>query len=127
MGIKDISPLTQTPQTKKTKDKGLALPTILEEQTRNNNHTPESIKHRFCFTGGSSHHFLLEKDYRDRIIDSMGMEIPELKVQLKRVMGDPIEKRTDQSQPIPVQSEAASSHTCGSHQRRAKRKKTASP
>ncbi|KAL7249024.1 hypothetical protein ACSBR1_011232 [Camellia fascicularis] len=138
MGIEDIPPSTQTLQTGKIKDKGLALPIVLEEQTRNNNQTPESVEHRLPFAGGSSHHFLLEKDYRDRIIDSMEMEIQELKGQLKRVMGDPTEKRTDaepshlrqrspsreppvkkvprnesghQSQSIPVQSEAVSSHT----------------
>ncbi|GMP79299.1 hypothetical protein CsSME_00034901 [Camellia sinensis var. sinensis] len=126
MGIEDVPSLAHTPQTEKTKDKGLALPTVLEEQTRNNNRTPESIEHRLPFAGGSSHHFLLEKDYRDRIIDSMGMEIKELKAQLKRALGDLTKKRTDQSQPILVQSEAASSHTRGSCRRRAKRQKMVS-
>ena len=95
MGIEDIPPSAHTPQTEKTKDKGLALPTVLEEQTGNNNQTPKSVKHRLPFAGGSSHHFLLEKDYRDQIIDSMGMEIQELKAQLKKVLGDPTEKRTE--------------------------------
>ena len=95
MGIEDVPPSSHTPQTEKTKEKGLALPTVLEEQTGNNNRTPESVEHRLPFAGGSSHHFLLEKDYRDRIIDSMGMEIQELKAQLKRVLGDPTKKRTE--------------------------------
>ncbi|XP_028109132.1 uncharacterized protein LOC114307879 [Camellia sinensis] len=51
MGIKDIPPSTHTPQTEKTKDKGLALPTVPEEQTGNNNQTPESVKHRLPFAG----------------------------------------------------------------------------
>ncbi|GMP31470.1 hypothetical protein CsSME_00005670 [Camellia sinensis var. sinensis] len=125
MGIEDIPPSAHTPQTEKTKDKGLALPTVLEEQTENNNRTPKSVEHRLPFAGGSSHHFLLQKDYRDRIIEPMGIEIQELKAQVKRVLGDPTEKMTD-NQPIPVQSEAASSHTRGSRQRRAKRQKTVS-
>ncbi|XP_028081084.1 uncharacterized protein LOC114282575 [Camellia sinensis] len=54
MGIEDIPPSAHTPQMEKTKDKGLALPTVLEEQTRNNNRTPESVEHRLPFVGGSS-------------------------------------------------------------------------
>ncbi|KAF5947181.1 hypothetical protein HYC85_013138 [Camellia sinensis] len=45
MGIEDIPPSALTPQMEKTKNKGLALPTILEEQTGNNNWTLESVEH----------------------------------------------------------------------------------
>ncbi|THG03469.1 hypothetical protein TEA_022842 [Camellia sinensis var. sinensis] len=56
-GIEDIPSSALTPQTEKTKDKDWVLPTVLEEQTGNNNRTPESIEHRSPFAGGSSHHF----------------------------------------------------------------------
>ncbi|KAF5947185.1 hypothetical protein HYC85_013142 [Camellia sinensis] len=45
MGIEDIPPSALTPQMEKTKNKGLALPIILEEQTGNNNWTLESVEH----------------------------------------------------------------------------------
>ncbi|KAL7194129.1 hypothetical protein ACSBR1_034529 [Camellia fascicularis] len=79
MGTEDIPPSTSTPPTEKMKDKGLALPMVQEEQTGNNNRTPDSIECCQPFASGSSHHFLLEKDYKDHIIDSIGMEIQELK------------------------------------------------
>ncbi|THG12261.1 hypothetical protein TEA_029541 [Camellia sinensis var. sinensis] len=95
MGIEDIPPSASTPLTEKMKDKGLALLIVLAEQTGNNNRTPDSVERRQPFAGGSSHHLLLEKDYRDRIIYSMGMEIQELKTQLKKMMGNLMEKTTD--------------------------------
>lgn len=95
MGTEDIPLFAYISPTEKTKDKGLALPTVLEEQTRNNNQTPDFVKHCQPFLGGSFHHFLLEKVYKDQIINSMVMEIQELKSQLKKMMGYPIEKKTD--------------------------------
>ncbi|XP_028071749.1 uncharacterized protein LOC114274078 [Camellia sinensis] len=141
MGIEDTphSGLAErTPMTERTKDKGLAFPSAHDDPMDHDNQTPNAAERRRVIAVESSQRLFVEKDHRDRIIDSMGLEITELRTQLLKFMATPAEPRKSvggpsqrrhtppplhkehssrgpahrgRSRPISVHSEGASSRT----------------
>ncbi|GMP56304.1 hypothetical protein CsSME_00020849 [Camellia sinensis var. sinensis] len=143
MGIEDTphSGLAErTPMMERTKDKGLAFPSVHDDLMDHDDQTPNTAERRRVIAVETSQRLFVEKDHRDRIIDSMGLEITELHTQLMKFMAAPAEPRKsvggpsqrrrtpspplprkvhysrgptgkERSRPIPVLSEGASSRT----------------
>ncbi|GMP59057.1 hypothetical protein CsSME_00022493 [Camellia sinensis var. sinensis] len=130
----------RTPMTERTKDKGLAFPPAHDDLMDHDGQTPNAAERRRVIAAETSQRLFVEKDHCDRIIDSMGLEITELRTQLMKFMATPAEPRKsvggpsqmrrtpslppprkehysrgptgrEHSRPIPMLSEAASSRT----------------
>lgn len=117
----------KTPGTERTKDKGLAFPTGNDNQMDHDSPTLHTTERRHAVAYRSSQRLFVEKDHRDRVIDSMSLEIEELRAQLRKQMvpqgeprksgGGPSQQRRHPSPPPPRREQSNSSPARGERSR----------
>ena len=91
----------KTPGTERTKDKGMAFPTGNDNLMDHDSPTLHTTERRHTVAYQSSQRLFVEKDHCDRVIDSMSLEIEELRAQLRKQMipqGEPRKFRGGLSQ-----------------------------